>query len=152
MKHYLTAEWGRAVARPYFRAFLLVLLALAAGPLLRYCFHAGGAAAAMGVPALRMAALSFPIAAASIILSAAFQSLGHSGSSLLIALLRQILLLLPIAALLLWLAPDSVWLSFLIAEAITCVATLLLYRRTVRPLIAALAVPGPSSDSASSSH
>ena len=27
MKHYLTAEWGRAVARPYFRAFLLVLLA-----------------------------------------------------------------------------------------------------------------------------
>lgn len=116
-----------------------VLLALAAGPLLRYCFHAGGAAAAMGVPALRMAALSFPIAAVSIILSAAFQSLGHSGSSLLIALLRQILLLLPIAALLLWLAPDSVWLSFLIAEAITCVATLLLYRRTVRPLIAALA-------------
>ena len=129
-----------------------VLLALAAGPLLRYCFHAGGAAAAMGVPALCMAALSFPIAAVSIILSAAFQSLGHSGSSLLIALLRQILLLLPIAALFLWLVPDGVWLSFLIAETITCVATLLLYRRTVRPLIAALAVPGPSSDSASSSH
>ena len=43
----------------------------------RYCFHAGGAAAAMGVPALCMAALSFPIAAVSIILSAAFQSLGH---------------------------------------------------------------------------
>ena len=118
---------------------LSAAVAGAAGPLLRYCFHAGGAAAAMGVPALRMAALSFPIAAASIILSAAFQSLGHSGSSLLIALLRQILLLLPIAALLLWLAPDSVWLSFLIAEAITCVATLLLYRRTVRPLIAGLA-------------
>ena len=33
MKHYLTAEWGRAVARPYFRAFLLVLLALAAAGL-----------------------------------------------------------------------------------------------------------------------
>ena len=95
----------------------------------------------MGVPALCMAALSFPIAAVSIILSAAFQSLGHSGSSLLIALLRQILLLLPIAALFLWLVPDGVWLSFLIAETITCVATLLLYRRTVRPLIAALAVP-----------
>ena len=143
---------ARKKARPYFRIFLLVLLALAAGPLLRYCFHAGGAAAAMGVPALCMAALSFPIAAVSIILSAAFQSLGHSGSSLLIALLRQILLLLPIAALFLWLVPDGVWLSFLIAETITCVATLLLYRRTVRPLIAALAVPGPSSDSASSSH
>ena len=26
MKHYLTAEWGRAVARPYFRAFLLLSL------------------------------------------------------------------------------------------------------------------------------
>ena len=58
-------------------------------------------------PALRMAALSFPIAAVSIILSAAFQSLGHSGSSLLTALLRQILLLLPIAALFLWLAPAA---------------------------------------------
>lgn len=87
----------------------------------------------MGVPALCMAALSFPIAAVSIILSAAFQSLGHSGSSLLIALLRQILLLLPIAALFLWLVPDGVWLSFLIAETITCVATLLLYRRDRPP-------------------
>ena len=64
-----------------------------------------------------------------------------SGVLIYLAIGRQFepLLLLPIAALLLWLAPDSVWLSFLIAEAITCVATLLLYRRTVRPLIAALA-------------
>ncbi len=129
-----------------------VLLVLAAGPLLRYCFHAGDAAAAMGVPALRMAALSFPIAAVSIILSAAFQSLGNSGSSLLISLLRQILLLLPIAALFLWLAPDGVWLSFLLTEALTCLVTLLLYRRTVRPLTATLAIPGDPSPPVSSTH
>ena len=41
MKHYLTAEWGRAVARPYFRAFLLVLLALAAGLPLLWRFGLG---------------------------------------------------------------------------------------------------------------
>ena len=38
MKHYLTAEWGRAVARPYFRAFLL---ALAAGLPLLWRFGLG---------------------------------------------------------------------------------------------------------------
>ncbi len=41
MKHYLTAEWGRAVARPYFRIFLLVLLALAAGLPLLWRFGLG---------------------------------------------------------------------------------------------------------------
>ena len=41
MKHYLTAEWGRAVARPYFRAFLLVLLALAVGLPLLWRFGLG---------------------------------------------------------------------------------------------------------------
>mgnify|MGYP002924533783 CR=1 FL=1 len=129
-----------------------LLLSLLASPLLRSAFRASPEALAMGAPALRIIALSFFFAGTSIIFCSAFQSLGRSRWSLLVALLRQILLLLPIAALFLWLVPDGVWLSFLIAETITCVATLLLYRRTVRPLIAALAVPGPSSDSAPSSH
>ena len=64
------------------------VLALAASPLLRFCFHAGAEAVAMGAPALRMAALAFPVAAVSIILSASFQSLGRSTLSLLVSLLR----------------------------------------------------------------
>ena len=117
----------------------LALLSLAASPLLRYCFQAGAQAAAMGVPALRMTALAFPIAAVSIILSASFQSLGRSTLSLLVSLLRQIVLLLPIAALFLYLVPGQVWLSFLCAEVLSCLAAAALYRRTIRPKIRALA-------------
>ena len=116
-----------------------VLLCLAASPLLRYCFQAGEQAAAMGGPALRMTALAFPVAAVSIILSASFQSLGRSTLSLLVSLLRQIVLLLPIAALFLYVAPGQVWLSFLCAEALSCLAAAALYRRTIRPKIRALA-------------
>ena len=115
-----------------------VLLCLAASPLLRYCFQAGEQAAAMGVPALRMTALAFPVAAVSIILSASFQSLGRSTLSLLVSLLRQIVLLLPIAALFLYFAPGQVWLSFLCAEVLSCLAAAALYRRTIRPKIRAL--------------
>ena len=115
-----------------------VLLCLAASPLLRYCFQAGEQAAAMGVPALRMTALAFPVAAVSIILSASFQSLGRSTRSLLVSLLRQIVLLLPIAALFLYFAPGQVWLSFLCAEVLSCLAAAALYRRTIRPRIRAL--------------
>ena len=116
-----------------------VLLCLAASPLLRYCFQAGAQAVAMGGPALRMTALAFPIAAVSIILSASFQSLGRSTLSLLVSLLRQIVLLLPIAALFLYVVPGQVWLSFLCAEVLSCLAAAALYRRTIRPKIRALA-------------
>ncbi len=115
-----------------------VILSAAASPLLRYCFHAGTQAAVLGVPALRMTALAFPVAAVSIILSAAFQSLGKSSLSLLISLLRQIILLLPIAAGLVALSPNLVWLSFLWAEVLACLAAVPIYWRTIRPRIRAL--------------
>ena len=54
------------------------LLILCASPLLRVCFNAGAQALALGIPALGLTALSFPVAAVNIILSSAFQSLGHS--------------------------------------------------------------------------
>ena len=119
-----------------------VLLALAADPLLRYCFQAGEEAAAMGGPALTMTALAFPVGAVSIILSAAFQAMGRSGLSLLVSLLRQIVLLLPIAAWFLRTAPDLVWLSFLCAEVLACLTALGLYLRVIRPRIRALETAG----------
>ena len=119
------------------------VLALAASPLLRFCFHAGAEAVAMGAPALRMAALAFPVAAVSIILSASFQSLGRSTLSLLVSLLRQIVLLLPIAGGFLALAPNLVWLSFLCAEALACLTAVLCYRLAIRPRIRALEGDSP---------
>ena len=115
------------------------LLALAASPLLHYCFRAGAEAIAMGGPALTMTALAFPVGAATIILSASFQALGRAGLSLLVSLLRQIVLLLPIAALFLALRPGLVWLSFLCAEVLACLAAAGLYLRLIRPRVRALA-------------
>ena len=89
-------------------------------------------ALAMGAPALRIIALSFFFAGTSIIFCSAFQSLGRSRWSLLVALLRQILLLLPAAALLLALKPALVWAAFPLSELISCFAAALLYRRTIQ--------------------
>ena len=115
-----------------------VLLILCASPLLRVCFNAGEQALALGVPALGMTALSFPVAAVSIILSSAFQSLGHSRYSLAISLLRYIVLLLPIALLLVHLWPASAFLCFLITEIGACLVALPLYRHVYRSKIAVL--------------
>ena len=114
------------------------LLILCASPLLRVCFNAGAQALALGTPALGLTALSFPVAAVNIILSSAFQSLGHSRYSLAISLLRYIVLLLPVALLLIYLRPASAFLCFLITEVGACLAALPMYRHVYRSKIAVL--------------
>lgn len=114
------------------------LLILCASPLLRFCFNAGTQALALGIPALGLTALSFPVAAVNIILSSAFQSLGHSRYSLVISLLRYIVLLLPVALLLIYLRPASAFLCFLITEVGACLAALPMYRHVYRSKIAVL--------------
>lgn len=105
------------------------LVWLLSRPLLLYCFHATAPALEMGVPALRMVASSFLFAGASIILTSAFQSLGYGTWSLGIALLRQIVLLLGLAAVFLAVYPELVWMSFLCAEVLTLLVALVLYRQ-----------------------
>lgn len=113
----------------------LVLLWVCAAPLLTVAFNAGETALALGVPALRMTALAFPVAAVSIACSAAFQSLGRSVDSLIVTLLRQLVLLLPIAFLLVRTIPDYTFLSFLLAELGACVVALVLFARLYRTTI-----------------
>ena len=73
-----------------------------------------------------------------IILSAAFQSLGHSLDSLVISLLRYIVLLLPIALLLVHLWPERAFLCFLLTELGACLVALPMYRSVYRSKIAVL--------------
>ena len=113
----------------------LALLWACAHPLLSVAFNAGGAALELGVPALRMTALAFPVAAVSIACSAAFQSLGRSLDSLLVTLLRQMVLLLPIALLLALRMPEYVFLSFLLAELGACGVALVLFARLYKRTI-----------------
>lgn len=107
----------------------LVLLWMCAGPLLSVAFYAGEEALTLGVPALRMTALAFPAASVSIACSAAFQSLGRSGDSLLVTLLRQLVLLLPVALILVYWIPEYSFLSFLLAETGACLLSLVLFVR-----------------------
>ena len=96
---------------------------------------------AIGVKALRILCLPFPVAAICISLGASFQALGKGSYSTVVSLCRQLIVLLPVAYLLsLTGSVDNVWWSFPIAEVMSALVTGLLfaklYRQKVRPLFA----------------
>ena len=93
----------------------------------------------MGVKALRIVSIHFPIAAVGIMLGASFQALGNGIYSTIVSLCRQLLVLLPAAYLLsLTGNVDNVWWSFPIAEVVSAAVTLLLFRqlylKKIKPL------------------
>lgn len=95
----------------------------------------------MGIKALRIVSIHFPIAAVGVMLGASFQALGNGIYSTIVSLCRQLLALLPAAYLLsLTGNVDNVWWSFPIAEVVSALVTLILYRRLylakIKPLIA----------------
>ena len=93
----------------------------------------------IGVGALRVLCLPFPVAAICIMLSASFQALGNGIYSTIVSLCRQLVVLLPAAYLLsLTGSVHNVWWAFPIAEVMSALITGLLfarlYRRKVAPL------------------
>lgn len=64
---------------------------------LMYLFDAKEEMMSIGVPALRIISLSFIFAGVSLVLSSVFQSVDHANKSLVVTLLRQMVLLLPLA-------------------------------------------------------
>ncbi len=93
----------------------------------------------MGVTAMRIVSIHFPIAAVGISLGASFQALGVGIYSTITSLCRQLIALVP-AAWLLSLTGNvhMVWWSFPIAEVVSMTVTLILYariyNRKVKPL------------------
>ncbi len=82
----------------------------------------------IGVPALRIISLCFLPAALGIVFSTAFQATGMGVRSLIISLLRQLILILPVAYLLsLTGEVTNVWYAFPIAEAVSLVVSIVLY-------------------------
>ena len=93
----------------------------------------------MGVIAMRIVSIHFPIAAVCIALGASFQALGNGIYSTITSLCRQLIALLPAAYLLsLTGSVDAVWWSFPIAEVVSVTATLIffarIYRQKIKPL------------------
>ena len=115
-------------------AFCFMLCGLAAfqlvPELLLGLFNPSQEFLAIGVKALRIISLHFPIAAFCIMLGASFQALGKGMYSTIVSLCRQLLVLLPAAYLLsLTGEVNNVWWSFPIAEVVSAMVTGILFRR-----------------------
>ena len=94
---------------------------------------------AIGITALRIIALHYPLAAIGISLGASFQALGNGIYSTVVSLVRQMFALIP-AAWLLSLAGrvDLVWWSFPIAEVVSAAISIFfywrIYKQKIKPL------------------
>ncbi len=94
---------------------------------------------AIGVKALRIISIHFPVAAFCIILGACFQALGNGIYSTIVSLCRQLIVLLPVAYLLSLTGDvNMVWWAFPIAEVVSATVTGILFARIYRMKIAPL--------------
>ncbi|MBE6943729.1 MAG: MATE family efflux transporter [Ruminococcaceae bacterium] len=87
----------------------------------------------LGISALRLVSLSFPLAGVSIALSATFQAMGVGIYSTVTSLCRQLFVLVPVAYLLsLSGNVELVWWAFPMAELVSLTVTLIFFRRIHR--------------------
>ncbi|MBD5132946.1 MAG: MATE family efflux transporter [Clostridiales bacterium] len=101
--------------------------------------NASGDLLAIGIPALRVISLSWLLAGFGIVASSVFQALNHGILSLLASLVRQLVVLLPVAFIISRFCPlEMVWLAFPIAElfsmAMCAVFMRRVYRQDIQPL------------------
>ncbi|MCR4748901.1 MAG: MATE family efflux transporter [Lachnospiraceae bacterium] len=90
----------------------------------------------MGIPALRIISVHFPIAAFCIIIGSVFQALGRAVYSMINSIMRQVVVLLPVAYLLsLTGEVNNVWWSFPIAEIMSFTVTTLFLIKINREII-----------------
>ena len=105
-------------------------------------FEASEEMLAIGVPALRIICTSFVFAGFGIVCGSVFQALGHGVMSMIVSIIRQLVILLPVA----WLLSltgrlELVWLAFPIAEFFAVLLSIVFLRRVIRQVIDPLAAP-----------
>ena len=99
-------------------------------------FDASDTMIKMGVTALRIIGIHFPIAAFCIVTGTLFQALGKSVYSMVTSIMRQLVVLLPAAYLLSLLGNiDYVWWAFPIAEIMSCAVTVFYFFRIKKTII-----------------
>ncbi len=99
-------------------------------------FDASDEMKAMGVTALRIIGVHFPVAAYCIVTGSLFQALGKSVYSMINSIMRQIVVLIPAAYLLSLIGSvDYVWWSFPIAEIMSAAATSYFFKKTYDNII-----------------
>lgn len=89
----------------------------------------------IGVPMLRVIAVGFLISTVGCVLSGAFEALGKGIQSLVISVLRQLVIIIPLAALLSKsMGLFGVWITFPIAELLAALVGCVLYRHFMKHL------------------
>lgn len=112
-----------------------LLFELIPAPLLQI-YKASDYMLSIGVPALRIIGIHFPVAAFCIIAGTLFQSLGKSIYSMITSIMRQVVVLIPAALLLARLGNvQYVWWAFPIAEVMSAAVSILYFIRIKRKLI-----------------
>ncbi len=99
-------------------------------------FNASEEMRTIGVPALRIIALHFPLAAMGIVISSVFQAFSKSMYSMYVSLGRQLVVLIPVAWLLsLTGSVTNVWWCFMISEVVSLMLSLIFFRKVKREII-----------------
>lgn len=106
---------------------------------LLYLFDAKEEMLSIGIPALRIISISFLFSGVSLVLCSVFQAIDHGIKSLIVTLLRQMVLLVPMAFVLAQaFGLDVSWWAFPITEAICCMMSLffltVVKEKTIRPM------------------
>ena len=117
----------------------LLIFQIFPAPLLRI-FDASEEMLRIGLPALRIISISFPIAGFCIGCGSVFQALGYSFYSMITSLVRQLVVLIPCAFLLGKITGDvtTVWWAFVIAEVFSLLLTVVFFKRVNDRVIKAL--------------
>ena len=96
-------------------------------------FDASDNMIAMGTPALRIIVLSFLLAGANVIVTGIFQALDSAIYSLIVSVLRQLVIVLPVAYILSRIIGlNGVWAAYPIAEIFAFITSIFLYKRALR--------------------
>ena len=99
-------------------------------------FNASDSMLAMGITALKIISIHFPIAAFCIVTGSLFQALGKATYSMINSIMRQLVVLLPVAYLLgLTGNVNNVWWAFPIAELASATVTSLFYIKVKKTII-----------------
>ena len=113
-------------------------LFIAGSPLLLSFFNPSEAMRTIGIPALRILCLCFIPAAVGIMLSNFYQGIGLGVNSLCISLLRQMVIILPLAWAFSFVSLGLVWWAFPIAEAVALLVNAILFKKVwakrIKPL------------------
>ncbi len=99
-------------------------------------FNASDQMKEIGIPALRIICLSFPVAGCCIVLGSTFQAFAKSTYALVVSVGRQLVVLIPAA----WLLSktgniNNVWWAFVIAEGASLILSVVMFNRIKKKLI-----------------